>query len=160
MSMGQRIREKVIVGKLNDIVENLLNWAKKSSLWPAHFVNGCCSPELMQVAGPRYDMERFGILPMASLRQSDVVLLTGVISRKMAKRIKIIYDQMPNPKYTVALGACAISKGIFYDSYSTVAADEIFPVDLYIPGCPPRPEAWLEALLKLRDEIHRGEKSG
>ncbi len=152
------MKGKVVVGRVADLIEKVLNWSKKSSLWPVHFVNGCCSPELMQVSGPRYDMERFGVLPLPSLRQTDVILVSGIITRKMAKRIKVIYEQMPEPKYVIALGDCAISKGVFYDSYSTLAIDEVVPVDIYVPGCPPRPEAWLEGILILREKIYRGEK--
>ena len=150
--------------KLNALIKKitgpLLRWGRKSSLWPVHFVNGCCSPEYMQLAGPRYDMERFGILPMPSVRHSDVLLIVGIISRKMAKRIKTLYEQMPDPKYVVAMGICSINKGPFYDSPFVVRADEIVPVDVYVPGCPPRPEAMLQGLLMLREQILRGKKSG
>lgn len=145
-----------MISFIDKLVRYLFNWSRKSSIWPVLFVNGCCSPEYMQVAGPRYDFERLGILPMPSVRHSDALLIVGIISRKMAKRIRLIYDQMPEPKYVVAMGACAISKGLFYDSYDVVRADEIVPVDVYVPGCPPRPEAIIHGLMVLREKIMRG----
>lgn len=112
----------------------------------------------MQLAGPRYDMERFGVLPMPSIRYADVIFISGVISRKMAKRIKMLYEQMPDPKYVIAFGCCAISKGPFYDSPFVVKAEEVVPVDVFVPGCPPRPEAWLQGILMLREMIWRDKK--
>jgi len=134
----------------------VINWAKNYSLWPIHIVTGCCSPEFMQTAGPRYDMERFGILPMPSVRQCDVMAIFGLISKKMASRVKMLYEQMPDPKYVIAIGACPISKGVFYDSYSMVTADELFPVDVYVPGCPPRPEAIIQGFMLLQKKVRRG----
>lgn len=139
------------------VLDPFVKWGKMYSLWPIHLVTGCCSPEFMQVAGPRYDMERFGILPMPSARQSDVLVIVGHITRKMAKRLKILYEQMPEPKYVIAIGACSISKGPFYDSYSLVRADEILPVDVYIPGCPPRPEAMIHGFMFLQRKVRKGE---
>ncbi|MFQ6081151.1 MAG: NADH-quinone oxidoreductase subunit B [Candidatus Bathyarchaeia archaeon] len=150
---------RVVVTPINKLVGKILNWGRKSSLWPAHFVNGCCSPELMQLAGPRYDMERFGVLPMPSIRYADAIFIVGVISRKMAERIKMLYEQMPDPKFVIAFGSCAISKGPFYDSPFVVKAEDIVPVDVFVPGCPPRPEAWLHGILMLREMIWRGEKT-
>lgn len=149
----------MIIEKLPKPIRNILDyfggWGRKYSLWPIHLVTGCCSPEFMQLAGPRYDMERFGILPMPSVRQCDVLLIVGVLTRKMAERIKVLYDQMPEPKYVVAIGACPLSKGPFYDSYNVVRADEIVPVDIYIPGCPPRPEAILQGMTLLMEKVRR-----
>lgn len=147
---------RIIVEPINNFIRRLMNWSRKSSLWPAHFVNGCCSPEYMQLAGPRYDMERFGVLLMPSVRAADAMFIVGVISRKMAKRIRMLYDQMPEPKYVIAFGSCAISKGPFYDSPFVVKAEEIVPVDVFVPGCPPRPEAWLQGILLLREKIWKG----
>lgn len=140
---------------IGDLTDKILRWGSKSSIWPAHFVNGCCSPELMQLAGPRYDMERFGVLPLPSIRQADCLFIVGVISRKMAKRIRMLYEQMPDPKFVVAVGSCAISGGPFHDSPFIVKAEEIVPVDVFVPGCPPRPEAWLQGILMLREIIWR-----
>lgn len=149
---------KKMVGIIDRFAGHVLRWGRKSSIWPAHFVNGCCSPEYMQLAGPRYDMERFGVLPMPSVRHADALFIVGVISKKMAKRIKMLYEQMPDPKFVIAIGSCAISKGPFYDSPFVVRADEIVPVDVYVPGCPPRPEAMLQGILMLREKIWKGEK--
>ncbi len=140
------------------LTDKMLRWGFKSSIWPAHFVNGCCSPELMQLAGPRYDMERFGVLPLPSIRHADALFIVGVISRKMADRIRMLYEQMPDPKFVVAVGSCAISGGPFYDSPFIVKAEDIVPVDVFIPGCPPRPEAWLQGILMLREMIWQGRK--
>ncbi len=141
-------------------VRKLIGWGRKYSLWPAHLVTGCCSPEFMQVAGPRYDTERFGLLPMPAIRQSDVLMIIGQLSRKMAQRVKMLYDQMPEPKYVVAIGACALGKGPFYDSYALVKAEDVVPVDFFVPGCPPRPEAMIQAIIMLQKKVVEDTESG
>ena len=138
-----------------NLVDYVAGWARKYSIWPIHFVTGCCSPEFMQVSGARFDMERLGILPFASVRQCDCIMVVGVVSRKMAERVKYLYDQMGEPKYVVSVGACPTGKGPFYDSYATVRADEVVPVDVYIPGCPPRPEAIIQGMMLLQEKIKR-----
>lgn len=140
----------------NEVYRKVVGWGRKYSLWPAHFITGCCCPEFMQVAGPRYDMERFGMLPLPSIRQADVMVIIGVLTRKMASRVKMLWEQMAEPKYAVAIGACPIDKGPFYDSYSVVRADEIIPVDIYVPGCPPRPEAMLQGFMLLQRKVKEG----
>ena len=147
---------RVIVGPVEQILRKVFDWSRHYSLWPVHFVTGCCSPEFMQTAGPRYDMERFGVLPLASVRQSDVLMVVGLVTKKMAKRIKLLYDQMPEPKYVMAIGACPISKGPFRDSYSVVSLDEVIPVDIYVPGCPPRPEAIIHGVMLLQKLVLEG----
>lgn len=137
------------------VIDYLLTWARKFSIWPIHFVTGCCSPEFMQVSGSRFDMERLGVLPFASVRQCDCLMVVGVISRKMGERVKYLYEQMGEPKFVVSVGACPTGRGPFYDSYATVAIDDLVPVDVYIPGCPPRPEAIIQGLMLLQEKIRR-----
>jgi NADH-quinone oxidoreductase subunit B len=110
----------------------------------------------MATFSPRFDAERFGVLPMPAPRQGDLLLVTGLITNRMAKRIKMIYEQMAEPKYVIAMGDCAISGGLFWDSYSVVKGlDKILPVDVYVPGCPPRPEAWIHSFRLLQEKIKR-----
>lgn len=142
-----------ILSKLPKTVRKLISWGRSFSIWPIHYVTGCCSPEFMQVAGPRYDMERWGILPMASTRQSDALFIVGNVTRKMMSRVLRLYEQMPEPRYVVCIGVCSISKGPFYDSYSLVKVDDYLPVDVYISGCPPKPENILYGSLILRRKI-------
>jgi NADH-quinone oxidoreductase subunit B len=147
-------------GAAYNLIDFVAGWARKYSIWPIHFVTGCCSPEFMQVSGSRFDMERLGVLPFASVRQCDCIMVVGVVSRKMALRVKYLYDQMGDPKYVVAVGACPTGKGPFYDSYNVVAVDEYVPVDIYIPGCPPRPEAIIYGMMKLQEKIKKERRIG
>ncbi|MCS7142715.1 MAG: NADH-quinone oxidoreductase subunit NuoB [Aigarchaeota archaeon] len=145
----QRIRE-------TSLIRYLVNWARLSSLYPVHLTTACCSVEFAGTVSPRYDPERFGFLPATgSLRQSDVIIVEGTVTTKMAQRVRVIYDQMPDPKWVVAMGACAISGGLYAKhSYNVIqGVDDIVPVDVYIPGCPPRPETLIQGLLLLRDKI-------
>jgi len=138
------------------LVRYLVNWSRLSSLWPVHLTTACCSVEFAASVSPRYDPERYGFLPATgSLRQSDVLIVEGTVTSKMAQRVRIIYDQMPDPKWVVAMGACAISGGLYAkDSYNVLqGVDDIVPVDVYVPGCPPRPETLLQGLLLLRNKI-------
>jgi NADH-quinone oxidoreductase subunit B len=114
----------------------------------------------MQVSGSRFDMERLGVLPFASVRQCDCIMVVGVVSRKMALRVKYLYDQMGDPKYVVAVGACPTGKGPFHDSYAVVAVDDYVPVDIYIPGCPPRPEAIIHGMMLLQEKIKKERRIG
>lgn len=143
-----------------NLIDFIAGWSRKYSIWPIHFVTGCCSPEFMQVSGSRYDMERLGVLPFASVRQCDCIMVVGVVSRKMALRVKYLYDQMGDPKYVVAVGACPTGKGPFYDSYAVVAVDDYVPVDIYIPGCPPRPEAIIHGMMLLQEKIKKERRIG
>lgn len=133
----------------------LVNWGRLYSLWPVHLENACCACEFAAAAGPRFDLGRYGILEsFGSLRQCDLLVVTGTVTRKMASRLSMIYDQMPEPKWVIAMGACAISGGLFYDSYNVLpGVDKIIPVDVYVPGCPPRPEALINAILLLQQKI-------
>lgn len=150
--MGMTPKEKTpfLVGPL----EKLINWARENSVWPAQFGLACCAIEMMSTAASRYDMARFGMeVYRASPRQSDVMIVAGRVSQKMAPVLKAIYDQMLEPKWVIAMGDCSSSGGI-YNNYAIVqGVDKIVPVDVYIAGCPPRPEALLDGLLLLQTKI-------
>jgi NADH-quinone oxidoreductase subunit B len=140
------------------LVDNVLNTGKACSLWGLQFGTACCAIEMIAAAAPRYDLDRFGIILRPTPRQADCMIVAGTVTIKMAPVIERLYHQMPEPRWVVALGNCAVSGGRFYQhSYSVVkGVDRIIPVDMYIPGCPPRPESLIDGLLKLHDKI-RGE---
>ena len=145
------LQHNFLTGQLEDLVK----WARRSSVWPATFGLACCAIEMMAAGSSHYDMERFGVLFRGSPRQSDVLIVAGTLVKKMAPVVRRIYDQMPEPRYVIAMGSCACTGGIF-NTYSTVqGVDLIMPVDIYIPGCPPRPEALLEGLMKLQEKIKK-----
>lgn len=141
----------VIVGYLDD----LINWGRSNSLWPLTFATSCCGIEFMAVGAARYDFARFGFeVARASPRQADFIMVAGTITNKMAPVLKRLYDQMADPKYVIAVGGCAISGGPFKKSYHVVkGVDKILPVDVYIPGCPPRPEAMLYGMMQLQRKV-------
>ena len=149
MGVENSFGENIITTSL----DKLVNWSRKSSIWPMTFGLACCAIEMMATGASHNDLDRFGIIFRASPRQSDCIIIAGTVTKKMLPVIKVVYEQMPEPKWVIAMGACACSGGIF-DTYSVVQGiDEALPVDVYIPGCPPRPEALLYGLIKLQDKI-------
>lgn len=147
----QHLSENVILTTVDD----LYNWAKMSSLYPLMFGTACCFIEFSAMIGSRFDLERFGIFPRMSPRQADLMITAGTITMKYAPVLVRLYEQMPEPKYVIAMGACTITGGMFsVDSPNAVrGVDKLIPVDVYLPGCPPRPEAIMDALIKLRKKI-------
>ncbi len=135
-------------------VNSLFNWGRKSSLWPMLYGIACCAIEMATIATGRYDQDRFGMLFRASPRQADLMIVAGPVTKKMVPVIRRLYEQMPEPKYVMAIGSCAITGGFFKDSYNVLnGADKVVPVDVFVPGCPPRPEAILHGITLLRDQI-------
>ena len=152
--LADQFKENVLTTR----VDWLLNWARLSSLWPMTFGLACCAIEMMAVGAARFDIDRFGAGALrATPRQADLMIVAGTVNFKMGERVKRLYDQMPEPKYVIAMGACAIGGGPYYKFGYTVmkGVDRIIPVDVYLAGCPPRPEALLDALMALQDKIRR-----
>ena len=150
MSLVNSVPEMVITAKVDEV----LNWTRKSSVWYMLFGLACCAIEMMQTGGPRADLERFGAAPRATPRQSDMMIIAGTLTLKMALRTKVLYDQMPDPKYVISMGSCSNCGGLFQLAYSVCdGVDKVIPVDVYVPGCPPRPEALTAGLLKLQEKM-------
>jgi NADH-quinone oxidoreductase subunit B len=155
------MRESVIADEDNMVftsVNNLVNWARSRSPWPLGYGLACCAIEMIATGASTHDIARFGAeVFRSSPRQADVMIVAGTVTHKMAPRLRRLYEQMPEPKWVIAMGNCASSGGEFWDSYSTLqGVDTIVPVDVYVPGCPPRPEALLEGVLRLREKIAKG----
>lgn len=138
-----------VVGALDKVI----NWSRSSSLWPVTFGLACCAIEMMTTGSAHYDLDRLGVIFRASPRQADCMIVAGTVTKKMAPVVRRVYDQMPEPRYVIAMGSCACSGGVFR-TYSVVqGCDAFLPVDVYIPGCPPRPEALIEGMNKLQEKI-------
>lgn len=153
-SGGGRVSNAVeyVVTKIDD----LINYARKGSLWPMTFGLACCAVEMMHVGAARYDLDRFGVVFRASPRQSDVMIVAGTLTNKMAPALRKVYDQMPEPRWVISMGSCANGGGYYHYSYSVVrGCDRIVPVDIYVPGCPPTAEALLYGILQLQKKITR-----
>ncbi|MGC8533550.1 MAG: NADH-quinone oxidoreductase subunit B [Candidatus Parvarchaeum sp.] len=146
---------EVIFMKAEKFINTVLNWGRSNSLWPLTFGTSCCAIEMMTFGATKVDSDRLGVLFTGdSPRQADLILVSGTITKKMARRLLNVYEQMPDPKYVIAVGACNVSGGLYHDSYNTIEGiDRIMPVDAFIPGCPPRPEEFLDAVRVLQKLI-------
>nr|YP_009667736.1 NADH-plastoquinone oxidoreductase subunit K [Schistochila macrodonta]QCW58511.1 NADH-plastoquinone oxidoreductase subunit K [Schistochila macrodonta] len=150
-SFDKTLTDSIILTTINDFS----NWARLSSLWPLLYGTSCCFIEFASLIGSRFDFDRYGLVPRSSPRQADLIITAGTVTMKMAPSLVRLYEQMPEPKYVIAMGACTITGGMFStDSYTTVRGiDKLIPVDIYLPGCPPKPEAIIDAITKLRKKI-------
>ena len=144
-------KDNIVVEKL----DTLINWSRANSQWYFQFGLACCAIEMMAGAGPRHDLDRFGAIPRASPRQSDVMIVAGTVTLKMADRVKRLYEQMSDPKYVISMGSCSNSGGPYWQhGYHVLkGVDLVVPVDVYVPGCPPRPEALIQGILELQKKI-------
>ncbi len=151
--LEERFEDNIITAKLDQI----LSWARSTSAWYFQFGLACCAIEMMATAASRHDLERIGMMPRSSPRQADVMIVAGTVTLKMASRVKLLYDQMADPKYVISMGSCANSGGPYsrHGYHVLKGVDQIIPVDVYVPGCPPRPESLIEGLLKLQDKIRK-----
>ena len=148
--------ELVDRGFITTQVDKVVNWARTGSLWPMTFGLACCAVEMILAYMPRYDLDRLGVVPRASPRQSDVMIVAGTLTNKMAPALRKVYDQMPEPRYVISMGSCANGGGYYHYSYSVVrGCDRIVPVDIYVPGCPPTAEALVYGILQLQKKIRR-----
>ena len=155
------LEEKLPSGVLLTSATKMVNWARKSSMWPVTFGLACCAIEMMATGAGRYDLARFGMeVFRASPRQADLMIVAGRVSQKMAPVLRQIYDQMPEPKWVLSMGVCASSGGMFNNYAIVQGVDHIVPVDMYLPGCPPRPEMLMDAILKIHDKVMDGPING
>ncbi|MFQ6007718.1 MAG: NADH-quinone oxidoreductase subunit B [Candidatus Zixiibacteriota bacterium] len=152
MGLEEKIPDSVILTQLDKMV----NWARKRSLWPLGFGLACCAIEMMSTFASHFDLARYGMEVMRpSPRQADLMIVAGRVSVKMVPVIRTLYEQMPNPKWVIAMGACASTGGVFNNYAILQGVDRIIPVDIYVPGCPPRPEQLMDGILKLQDKIEK-----
>jgi len=149
--LAEETRDKgILLAKLDD----LLTWARTGSMWPMTFGLACCGIEMIHAFMSRYDLDRYGMMPRSSPRQADVMIVAGTVTNKMAPALRLLYDQMPEPRYVISMGSCANGGGYYYYSYSVVrGCDKIIPVDIYIPGCPPSAEALVYGLMQLQRRV-------
>jgi NAD(P)H-quinone oxidoreductase subunit K len=156
---SSKITEELSTNVIFTTLNDLYNWARLSSLWPLLYGTSCCFIEFASLIGSRFDFDRFGLVPRSSPRQADLIITAGTVTMKMAPSLVRLYEQMPDPKYVIAMGACTITGGMFStDSYTTVrGVDKLIPVDVYLPGCPPKPEAIIDAVIKLRKKVSHEE---
>ena len=148
--------DRALPGVVTAKAEQLFAMARKSSLWTLTFGLACCAIEMMSTYMAHHDLDRFGVVTWPSPRQSDVMIVAGTVVKKMAEPIRLLYEQMPEPKWVIAMGSCATNGGPYYRSYSVVmGVDHIIPVDVYVPGCPPRPDALLYGIMQLHDKIRK-----
>ena len=154
MGLEEKLEGQVVLGRATDVIK----WARKNSLWPALFGLACCAIEMMSTSASKYDISRFGAeVFRASPRQADLMIVAGRVSRKMAPVLRQIYDQMPEPKWVISMWACASTGGVFNNYALVQGVDEVVPVDIYVPGCPPRPETLIDGILKLQKKIETSE---